>query len=162
MKYTFSAAIEIIGVNPYVSIPEDMLQAIFVESGKSKGTIAIKGILNKKPFTQTLVKFQGKWRLYINLSMLPKSTQRIGETISIAFELDFDDRSIPMFPKLQLALQTNNEARKKFESLSPSRQKEINRYLHRLKSEQSIEQNIHKVIAHLTGNGAFAGRKHPE
>ncbi|MEO5572369.1 MAG: YdeI/OmpD-associated family protein [Bacteroidia bacterium] len=42
--------------------------------------------------------------------------------------------------------------------LSPYRQKEIMRYLNSMKTEESVKRNIAKIILHLTGGHAFAGR----
>lgn len=44
--YHFEATIEIIGVNPFVYVPTDVLQAIFVKAGKSTGPIPVHGMLN--------------------------------------------------------------------------------------------------------------------
>jgi uncharacterized protein YdeI (YjbR/CyaY-like superfamily) len=50
-------------------------------------------------------------------------------------------------------------AKKEFEKLSPSRQKEILRYIIFLKSEESVDKNIHRAIAHLTNSKPFIGRE---
>jgi hypothetical protein len=39
--HQFSAQTEIIGVNPFVFVPEDIFQRIFEQAGKNKGTIPI-------------------------------------------------------------------------------------------------------------------------
>ncbi len=56
---SFTAEVLIIGINPYVGIPEDVLSALFEQAGKSKGPIPVRGTLNGKRFVQTLVKYQG-------------------------------------------------------------------------------------------------------
>lgn len=70
MKYAFKAEIKIIGINPYVLVPGPILQKIFKQAGRDKGPIPIKGTINKKPYRQTLVKYSGAWRLYINTTMI--------------------------------------------------------------------------------------------
>ena len=57
----FIAEIEIIGINPFVSVPENILTELFKNAGKVKGPIPIRGFLNGKPYQQTLVKYKGKW-----------------------------------------------------------------------------------------------------
>lgn len=59
MMHSFSATIEIIGVNPYVEIPEDILQSLFDSAKKSSGPIPVKGTLNGHTFIQTLVNIKG-------------------------------------------------------------------------------------------------------
>ncbi|WP_207534828.1 YdeI/OmpD-associated family protein [Desertivirga arenae] len=161
MEFKFSATIEVIGINPFVFVPDTILQSIFERSGKSKGAIPVKGSINGKPYTQTLVKYSGSWRLYINLLMLANSTSRIGETIEVFIEFDPADRTIPIHPRLLEALEQNIKAKAVFESVSPSLRKEIVRYIARLKSEESIERNVIKAINFLLGKGRFIGRNNP-
>ncbi len=156
--WTFTAKLDIIGINPYVSVPEKILYEIQSQAGKDKGPIPIKGTLNGKQFRQTLVKYSGAWRLYVNLAMLENSPKRIGETLAVTIALDTADRSIRPHPKLVAALTQNKVAKKRFESLAPYRQKEIIRYISFLKTEASIERNVAKAIDFLLGKGPFIGQ----
>lgn len=153
--------IEIIGINPYVLLPEKVLESIFIQAAKDKGPIPIKGTINGKPYLQTLVKFDGAWRLYINAKMLKNSPKRIGEIIEITVAYDSDERAIEQHPKLVRALIENPEAKAVFDGLRPSLQKEIVRYIANLKSEKSIDRNITKAIAFLLGKERFIGRDKP-
>jgi hypothetical protein len=155
---TFKAPIEIIGINPFVFVPEAILQHIFKEAGKDRGHIPIRGAINGKPYKQTLVKYSGHWRLYINTVMLKDSPKRIGETIEISVAFDPVERTIKPHPRLVKALKANAVARKAFDALSPSRQKEIVRYISSLKTEESIDKNIKRAIEFLSGKGNFVGR----
>ncbi|KDN56283.1 YdeI/OmpD-associated family protein [Flavobacterium seoulense] len=159
--YAFSATIEIIGINPFVYVPEEILQHIFEKAGKSKGSIPVKGTVNSIPYTQTLMKFKGEWRLYINTKMLKNSPKRIGEQIAISISYDPEKREIPIHPKLLQALAENKEANSVFQNSRPSLQKEIIRYFSHLKTEESIDKNIPKAIAFLLGKGKFVGREKP-
>ncbi|MCB9231374.1 MAG: YdeI/OmpD-associated family protein [Bacteroidia bacterium] len=160
-KFTFSAEIEIIGVNPYVFLPEEVLLGIFNQAGKNKGPIPVRGKIDHHPFIQTLVKYSGAWRLYLNGPMRDATQTTVGDFAS--FELSFDPvpRDIPMHPKLELALDENQEAKTVFEGLSPSRQKEIVRYIANLKSEESVDRNVARAISFLKGEERFVGRDKP-
>lgn len=158
---TFSAPIEIIGINPYVQVPEDILSEIFRQAGKNKGAIPIRGAVNGRSYTQTLVRYAGAWRLYINTLMLKNSPKRIGEFIEITVEYDPVERTIGIHPKLQKALSENIEAETVFNTLAPSRRHEIIRYISYLKSEESVEKNVQKAINFLLGKGRFVGRDKP-
>lgn len=157
-EYTFQAIIEIIGINPFVFIPDKILEVIFKDAKKSKGSIPVSGIINKSPNKQTLVKYSGAWRLYINTKMLKDSPKHIGKRISISIEHDAEDRTIPLHIKLSDALHRNKKANKIFGSLTPSLQKEINRYICGLKTKESISRNIKKTIDFLLGKERFVGR----
>lgn len=155
---SFHALIEIIGINPFVYVPEPVLEELFRKSGKDKGPIPVKGTINGKTYQQTLVKYSGEWRLYINTKMLPRSPKRIGEEIEVAIEFDPTDRTIHPHPKLVRALKENQEANGVFVSLQPSLQNEIVRYIANLKTEESVERNVEKAIAFLLGKERFIGR----
>ena len=156
----FKASIDIIGINPFVFVPEKILQTLFKQAGRDKAPIPVKGAVNKKPYRQTLVKYGGHWRLYINLTMLDDSPQRIGENIEVSIEFDPEDRSVPFHPKLKAVLDKNKKAKQAFENLRPSRQKEINKYISMLKTEVSIEKNIKRTIGFLLGQNTFVGNYH--
>jgi hypothetical protein len=159
--YKFKAVIEIIGVNPFVYIPENILENIFKQAGKNKGFIPVEGTINNNPYKQTLVKYKGLWRLYINTTMLKDSPNRIGEKIEITITFDPIKRAINPHPKLLDALEKNIEAKNVFDKLSPSKRKEIIRYISFLKSEASIDRNVKRAIDFLLGKSRFVGRDNP-
>lgn len=158
-EYAFSPKIKIIGINPYVSVPPKVLRSLFNDAGKDKGPIPIKGNVNGKSYLQTLMKYAGEWRLYINTTMLPRSPERVGEKIDIVISFDPTERKIEMHPMLKKALAQNKAAKAIFEKLSPSRRKEIVRYISNLKSEEKIKANVEKAIKYLLGTGGFVGRE---
>ncbi len=157
----FEARLEIIGVNPFVFLPPEILEDIFRQAGKDRGPIPVKGILNGKPYRQTLMKFRSEWRFYVNTFMLKDSPKRIGEWLVIEIEFDPEDRRTRPHPAFLKALSENRDAQASFASLSPSRQNEILRYIASLKSEESRDRNIKRAIGFLTGKNGFAGREKP-
>lgn len=159
--HKFKADIEIIGINPFVFVPEKILAGIFKQAGKDKGAIPIRGTINGNPYRQTLVKFRGNWRLYINMIMLKNSPKRIGETVELSIAFDPSDRVIKPHSKFVMGLDKNKKAKTVFESLRPSLQLEIVRYIANLKTEESIDRNVIKAINFLLGKGKFVGRDKP-
>ena len=157
----FKARIELIGINPFVFVPAKILKEIFKQSGKDKGHIPVRGSVNRKSYKQTLVKYSGEWRLYINTTMLKDSPKQIGKIIDITIQHDTEDRTIQPHPAFAKALNENKEAKKIFDSLPPSRQKEIVRYIAALKTPGSITKNIHRAISFLAGDNQFMGRNKP-
>lgn len=158
---SFTATIYKIGINPYVLLPTALLKEICRQAAKDKGPIPVKGTINKHVFTQTLVKYSGKWRLYINGPMLAGSGSKLGDRVDITIVFDAAERITTMHPKLRLALKKNKAANTVFKTLPPSRQKEIMRYINNLKSETAIDNNIKKAISFLTGGERFIGRDKP-
>lgn len=159
--YIFGAKIEIIGINPFVFIPGDILRELFKRAGKDKGHIPINGTVNGKPYRQTLVKYAGVWRLYINTTMLKNSPKRLGETIEI--KINFDPRSREIKPPVSFlkALKANKKAEAVFDDLPAHRKSEIVRYLANLKTPEALERNIERAINFLSGKERFIGRDKP-
>ncbi|MES2591577.1 MAG: YdeI/OmpD-associated family protein [Bacteroidota bacterium] len=159
--FSFKAIIEIIGVNPYVLPPEKVLNKIFKQADKNKGPIPVRGTLDGHPFIQTLVKYSGKWRLYLNMPMRKAANKDVGDRMEVKIEFDPVERVVPMHPKLADALKNNKNALNVFESMPPSMRKEIVRYICFLKTEESVDKNVLKAIQFLLGKGRFVGRDKP-
>ncbi|MGC5743598.1 DUF1905 domain-containing protein [Chryseobacterium sp. NFX27] len=156
---SFTAVLEIIGINPFVFVPEEILTEIFKAAGKDKSPVPVKGTVNGKEFRQNLMKYLGEWRLYVNLLMLKNSPKRIGEMIEVFIEFDDSDRTISIHPKLDAAIKGSAVATRNFENLIPSRKHELIRYINNLKTDASIDRNIEKIIRHLHGETDFFGKK---
>jgi hypothetical protein len=156
---SFSAKIQIIGINPYVLLPSLVLKYLFQKAGKDKGAIPVQLKIGGKDFIQNLVKYSGKWRLYLNGPMRKAAEKDVGDVIDIQIDYDSKPRTTPVHPNLKKAFKENSTAKKAFEKLSPSRQKEILRYINSLKSEESVDKNIQRAISHLGGKQSFVGRK---
>lgn len=157
----FRAKIEIVGVNPFVFLPDKVLQEIFKQAGKSKGKIPVKMKIEGHEFIQTLIKYSGAWRLYLNTPMRNAAKKGVGDVAN--FEIAFDpiERVVPMHPKFERALAENEKAKNAFDNLRPSLRLEINRYLGFLKTEESVDRNVSKAIQFLLGKGRFVARDKP-
>ncbi|MEP7265813.1 MAG: YdeI/OmpD-associated family protein [Bacteroidota bacterium] len=158
---SFSAVIYKIGINPYVIPPASTLKYLFTEAGKEKGPIPIRIQINGQSFIQHLVKYSGKWRLYLNGPMRKAADADVGDKISITLEYDSAERTVPVPEALINALKKNKKAKVIFDSLIPSRKKEISRYIASLKTEESIGRNVEKAIQFLLGKQRFIGRDKP-
>jgi len=158
---SFKAKIEIIGINPFVLLPEKVLNSIFDQAKKDKGPIQVRGKIDGHDFIQTLVKYRGEWRLYINGPMLKAAKKDVGNTVKIEIKFDPDERKIAFHPKLKAAIDKNKKAKAVFESLAPSLQKEIIRYIAHLKTEETIDKNVKLAIQFLLGKVRWIGRDRP-
>ncbi|MGH2436291.1 MAG: DUF1905 domain-containing protein [bacterium] len=150
-QLTFSSKILKIGINPYVPLPKHVLTALFRQAGKTKGPIPERGTLNGKAFIQTLVRYRGAWRLYLNTYMRQAAWIDVGDEAHVEIAFDPRPRVEPMNRRLALALAGNKAAKDAFAALAPSRQKEIQRYLNSMKTSESVARNVEKVVQHLLG-----------
>lgn len=147
----FTATIYKIGINPVVDPPDDVLKSIFTKAGRSTGPIPVRGTLDGAEFLQTLVKYQGSWRLHVNGKMLKESGLKVGDPAKVAIQFDPTPRTIPMPGELTVAFRKDRRAREAFDDLPASRQKEIMKYIGSLKTEEAITRNVRRIISHLRG-----------
>ena len=155
---SFSAKILKIGINPYVLLPATVLEKLFEQARKNKGPIPVRGKLNGKDYIQTLVKYAGLWRLYLNTPMRKAAGIDVGDIANVEIEFDPVPRVISMDPQLAKELEQNKKAKAVFDKLPPYRQKEIIRYIASMKTEVSVMRNVEKIMQHLLGKARFAGR----
>ncbi len=148
---SFSQVIFKVGINPCVVPPEDALEYVFKQAKKRSGPIPVRGTLNRVQYQQTLVKFQGFWRLYINGPMLKSAKLKNNDVAALTIEYDPSDRTVLQHPEFAKVLARDPRAIAAFAALAPSRQKEINRYLNGLKTDSIRTKNIGKVMDFLTG-----------
>lgn len=154
----FKARLDIIGINPFIFVPQPILLTLFKDAGRDKGHIPVCGQINGKEYQQTLLRYKGEWRLYINTIMLPDSPKRIGELIEVSIEFDPRDRTLQPHPDLIKALNKNKKAEAVFQNLAPSRKKEIIRYISTLKTAEIREKNIKLAMGFLMSKNRFVGR----
>lgn len=148
----FSAKIYIISkINPVVDVPEEVLTALFEQAGRSTGAIPVRGRLNGAEFIHNIVKYEGAWRLYLNGPMRKAAGIDTGDMADVEIEYDSNPRTEPVPEKFEAALKASKTAASEFEKLSPSRKKEILRYLNSMKTDESLARNVEKVVKHLTG-----------
>ena len=163
MSATFTAKIDVVGVNPFVFVPGEILDTIFKAAGKNTSPIPVRGSINGAGFKQSLVRYQGDWRLYINGVMaraggfkFSNIAKIVGETVTIDVEYDPEPVAYEMVPEFQKTLNGDTKAKAAYDELTPGRQKEILRYLGSLKSREALQRNITRVMQHLRGEEADA------
>ena len=157
----FRAKIEMIGVNPFVFLPERVLNELFKQADKNTGKIPVKMKIDGYEFEQTLVKWKGAWRLYLNTPMRKAAQKDVGDIADFEIAYNPIKRVIPIHPKFEKALKDNKKAKEIFSSLRPSLQLEMIRYFSFLKTEESVDRNVNKAIQFLLGKGKFVGRDKP-
>ena len=148
----FSADIVKFGINPAVDPPDDVVRYLLKQAGRSTGPIPVRGFINGAEFIQTLIKYQGAWRLYVNGPMLKSAALRVGDSARIYIAFDPKPRDVPMPDMFRVVLSSNKHAKEAIDGLPPFRRKEILRYLGSLKNEVSLSRNVEKVMKQLTGD----------
>ena len=145
--HNFSAEIYKVGINAVADVPVEVTAALH----KGKGYIRIKGTINGFAFSTTLVPVKGApYRLFVNIPMLKGGNAALGDTAKFSIEPETApvDHDYPMVPQLEKQLKAK-KLLSAFEGLTPSRRKDILKYLNYLKTEEALQKNIDKVIGQL-------------
>jgi hypothetical protein len=147
MPFSFNATIYKVGINPCVPVPKRITDKLL----PTKGYIPIKGKINGHTFVQTLVPVKDEeYRLYVNGPMLKGGKAKNGDTAKFVIEQNLypETRDPKMLPALKKRL-AEEKLTKSFLQLTPYRRKEILKYLSFLKTEESVQRNIAKIIDQL-------------
>lgn len=144
MKHSFKAKIYKTGINWCVDVPLKI-------TGKMtpvKGRIKIKGQINKFDFTKTLVPVKDSpYRLFVNQAMMKGGKTALGEVASFVIGQDTNEvvKEYPT-PELLLRHLRKHKLTEAFNALTPSRKKDILKYLSYVKTEETLLKNIDKLI----------------
>jgi hypothetical protein len=157
-KLRFRAPIEIRGINPYVLVSAE--QAACLKPGWRK-PVPVRIQINGKPEVPWRINMMpagdGSFFLYLRGPVREDSSTSVGDVVSVTIEFDPDYRggpADPMPPALADELASNLAMKAGWDRLSPSRQKEILRYLASLKSADARKRNLEKVLHVLAGGEA--------
>lgn len=146
-KHIFKATIYKNGINFCVDVPAAVTASLIAV----RGYIRIKGKVNGFPFTKFLVPVKnGPYRLFVNLVTLKGAKTRVGETAEFVIEQDEEniEKEFPMPGRMEILLKEKNLT-EAFQSLTYHRRKDILRYLNNIKTTETLEKNIQRVIAQL-------------
>ncbi len=159
----FRSVIEITNVNPYVLVSAKRAARIRKSWRKPLPVrIRVNG-QPEKPWRINLMPVgDGSFYLYLHGDVRKASGTKVGESVTVELEFDDDYRSGPAHPMpswFSDALGRNRTAERAWGKLTPSRQKEILRYLSWLKTPAAQARNVRRAIHVLTGRkGRFMAR----
>jgi len=158
----FSSRIRIIGVNPYVLVEAEEVSKL--KQGW-RGPIPVTFQVNGRDMTWrvNLVPVgDGTFRLYLNGDIRETASVGVGDVVTLDVEFDGEYRNGPLHPMpswFGQKLERNPLAKRGWERLTPSGQKEILRYFARLRSAQARERNVRRALDVLAGaRERFMGR----
>ena len=159
----FKAEIRLDGINPYVTVSASRAQRL--RRGWKRPmpvTVQVDG-QPAEPWRINLMPLgDGSFRLYLAGVVRAASGTQVGDRVTIALHFDESYRGGPqheMPAALSVFLAGDAAARSRWEALTPSRQKEVLRYLAGLKSDEARQRNIEATQRLLRGEKLrFLGR----
>jgi hypothetical protein len=141
--------------NPYVHISRDRATALKAGWHKPMPVLVQINGEPRPPWRINMMPMgSGAFYLYLHGSVRKASATQVGDMVDVYVRFDPAYRGGPMhdMPRwFQAPLSANARARRAWLALTPSRQKEILRYLSWLKSKDARERNVAKAIRVLSG-----------
>jgi hypothetical protein len=151
----FRARILIRGVNPYVHISRDRATALKPGWRKPMPVLVQIDGQPKPPWRINMMPVgNGAFYLYLAGEVRKASATTVGDLVDVDVRFDPAYRGGPMHempPWFRRPLYANARAKSAWLALTPSRQKEILRYLSWLKSQDARARNVAKAIRVLSG-----------
>lgn len=162
-KLAFTAQINIHGINPYILVSEK--RAVLLKSNWRKPMPVVVQINGKpdKPWHINMMPIgDGSFYLYLHEEVRKASGTKVGDRVKAEVSFDEEYRPGPQHKLsswFKVSLSKNKKAKKAWDALIPSRQKEILRYFSGLKSKETRDRNLEKVLEVLSGKeGRFMAR----
>lgn len=159
----FAAKIEIYNGNPYVLVSPARAKKLQPNWHKPMPVLVQ---VNGQPQPAWRINMMpigdGSFYLYLHGDVRKASETKVGDKVLVDVEFDAAYKNGPMHPMpgwFRTALAANPTAKKNWELLTPSRQKEILRYFSWLKSDEAKARNLAKAMHVLSGSeGRFMAR----
>jgi Domain of unknown function (DUF1905)/Bacteriocin-protection, YdeI or OmpD-Associated len=152
----FRARIRIRFANPYVHISRDRATALRRGWRRPMPVLVQINGAPKPPWRINLMPMgNGAFYLYLHGDVRKASSTKVGEMVDVGVRFDPAYQGGPMDPMpewFRAPLNANARAKRGWLALTPSRQKEILRYLAFLRSEDARERNVAKAIRVLSGS----------
>lgn len=151
----FQARIEIRDGNPYVLINKEQATELRTNWKKPMPVIIHVNGQPKEGWKINMMPVgNGDFYLYLHGDVRTASQTKVGDTVTVNVRFDDTYRNGPQHPMplwFSDALNKHSVAKKNWEALIPSRQKEILRYFSWLKSDEAIARNVKRAIDVLSG-----------
>lgn len=159
----FRSIIEIQNINPYVRVSARRAAQIQKHWRKP---LPVRVRINGQPKEAWRINMMpagdGDFYLYLHGDVRKASKTAVGDTVMVELEFDDEYKSGPAHPmpaEFRESLDRNRAASQAWDKLTPSLQKEMLRYLARLKSADARARNVQRAIHVLSGRkGRFLGR----
>ena len=157
------STIKLVSVNPYVHLQASQVSRLKRNwHGPMPVRFKINGV-NKLWRVNLMPIGDGTFRLYLNGEIRKEADIGVGDMVRMGVWFDDEYRGgprHPMPPRLRAELVRNRVAKERWDSLTPSLQKEMLRYFARLKSPEARQNNLERAVHVLSGNrGRFLGRE---
>jgi hypothetical protein len=117
----------------------------------SKARVAVKGTVNDAPYRgSAMPRGDGSHFLVVNKTLQKAAGAVPGDTLSITMEPDTEERTVELPEELKAALKKNPAARKAFEQMSYSHQREYADHVREAKKPETRQARAAKSVAMIS------------
>jgi hypothetical protein len=147
----FTAELQLEGKTAtFIEVPLDV-PAVF--GGKR---VPVRGTINGYPFRSTIAVYGDRFYLPVNTALREGAGASAGDTVAVELERDDAPRKVQVPSDLAAALKQAPDARKRFNELSYTHQREYVSWITEAKRDSTRLSRVEKTIAMLQ-----VGVKHP-
>lgn len=132
-----------------ICIPDDIIEKL--NAGKKP---PVKVTINSFTYQSTVAVMSGKYMVGVSADVRAAAGVKGGDKLIVEIVIDTEAREVSIPPDFKKALGKNAKAKKFFESLSYSRQKNYVTIIEQAKTEETRQRRIEKSLADLN-----AGKK---
>jgi hypothetical protein len=157
-RLRFRASIKIRGINPYVLVSAKQASRLKRDWRKP---MPVRVQVDGKPDLPWRINLMpagnGSFYLYLHGQVRKASGTRVGDVVTLTVAFDEDYKGGPIHPMpawFGKELRGDPAARRGWNNLPPSRQKEILRYFAGLKSAEARQRNVRRALHVLAGGKA--------
>ncbi len=130
-----------------ICIPDDIIEKL--GAGKKP---PIKITLNGYTYRSTVAVMHGKFMVGVSADVREAAGVKGGDKLTVDIELDTEVREVTLPPDFKKALDKNPKAKKFFEALSFSKQKNHVTIIEQAKTDDTRQRRIEKAIDDLSAN----------
>jgi hypothetical protein len=154
----FTATMKIRDANPFIDVSPARAAGLRAAWRKPMPVLVrINGKPDKAWRINMMPRGDGGFYLYLHGAVRKASGTGVGDKVQVEVSFDAEYRPGPMHPMppwFREALDSDPKAKKAWNALIPSRQKEILRYFSWLKSEAARQRNLKRAMEVLAGGEA--------
>ena len=154
----FRAVIQINKINPYVLVTAKNAARIKKDWRRP---LPVRIRVNGQPDVPWRINMMpignGDFYLYLHGHVRKASETKVGDRVTVEVQFDDEYKNGPLHPVppwFEKELKRHPRARQAWNTLIPSRQKEILRYFANLKSPEARERNLKRALGVLSGSPA--------
>jgi hypothetical protein len=148
--HRFETVLEAEGAGVFFEVPLD------VPATFGKARAPVRGTINGQPFRSTVATYGGRYYLPVNRALREATGVAAGDAVVIELEADDQPRTVDPPAALADALAADPEARKAFDGLSFTHQREYAEWVVEAKREATRRRRVERAVKLLR-----EGRHHP-